>query len=130
MKPPMLVIPDAVPCRSGGLAGRAKSKPIMDAGPQAPSTVHSTTSSHIGAVARAGPGGARPRPRRDARARAAPRADPRAGAPRDGRAPGRGAAAAPPPSAPPPAGPGPPRRAPGARAAPVRVGDRLAVSGV
>lgn len=48
-KPPMFVIPDAVPCRSAGFAGRAKSKPIIDAGPHAPSTVHSTTSSHIGA---------------------------------------------------------------------------------
>jgi hypothetical protein len=47
-KPPMLVIPDAVPCRSGGFAGRAKSNPIMEAGPHAPSTAHSTTSSHMG----------------------------------------------------------------------------------
>lgn len=49
VKPPMLTMPEAVPWRSGGLAGRAKSKPIIEAGPQAPSTVHSTTSSPIGA---------------------------------------------------------------------------------
>ena len=49
VKPPMLTMPEPVPCRSGGLAGRAKSKPIIDAGPQAPSTAHSTISSHSGA---------------------------------------------------------------------------------